>query len=214
MSFFGSVAHLWAKPYEWLGHEVSQGAKAVGGALKPTPGSTTSSWGSTPEAQQYYEQLLKGGNLGFSALTGDPNALAQFQNPYQQQVIDANNADWAHTNVQTQNQVNDAATQAGAFGGSRHGVAEGVALSNNNRAQQDQLAQLRSQGYNDAMSRAYQTANLGLSGGVGMGGWQKGTQQGGSNPLSGILGGATAGAPLGPWGVIGGGLLGGLLGGH
>jgi hypothetical protein len=61
------------------------------------------------------------------------------------------------------NTVNDAATQAGAFGGSRHGVAEGVALGQLGQGHEQQMAGLTSQGYNDAMGRAGQLANLGFN---------------------------------------------------
>jgi hypothetical protein len=104
------------------------------------------------------------GNLGFGALSGDPNAMAKLMNPYQQQVLDANNAQWQHTNAQTLNQVNDAATGANAFGGSRQGVAEGVALSNNNMAQQSQTAGLLQSGYNNAIGQASQLAGYGMQG--------------------------------------------------
>lgn len=68
--------------------------------------------------------------------------MQPLMNPYDQRVIDAKNANWQKTNLQTMNQVNDAATRAGAFGGSHHGVAEGVPLASNNQAQATQAARL------------------------------------------------------------------------
>jgi len=115
-------------------------------------------------AAAYGTAAQAAGNLGFGALSGDPRATGQLMNPYLSNVVDANNADWAHTNAATASQINDEATRAGAFGGSRHGVAEGVALSGNNLQQQNQLAQLRYQGYNDAMSRASALAGYGFQG--------------------------------------------------
>lgn len=88
---------------------------------------------------------------------------SQYMNPYQQQVIDANNAQWQRTNAQTMNQVADAATRAGAFGGSRAAIAQGTALAANNLAQQQQTANLLQQGYQDATGRALQAANLGMT---------------------------------------------------
>lgn len=150
-------------------------------------------------AGQYGQALQGGGNLGVGALSGDPAAIAKLMNPYQQQVIDANNAEWQHTNAQTMNQVNDAATQAGAFGGSRHGVAEGVALANNNRAQQSQTANLLSQGYGQAVNQAGQLAGYGLQGatlnsnlgfgGVGNGLWAQNALRGGFVMPTGTTGG-------------------------
>ena len=116
------------------------------------------------QAQGTFSGYQEGGNLGFKAMTGDADAEAKFQNPYNQQVINANDANWAKTNKQTINQVNDQANGAGAFGGSRQGVAEGVALANNNMAQQTQDANLLSQGYTQAESQANQAANLGFAG--------------------------------------------------
>jgi hypothetical protein len=83
-------------------------------------------------------------------------------NPYQSQVIDANNKNWQKINANTVNQTNDAATAAGAFGGSRHGVAEGVALSENNDKQAAQDAGLMQTGFESTMNRAGQAANLGF----------------------------------------------------
>lgn len=116
------------------------------------------------DAARYGTTAQTAGNLGFGALSGDPAAAAKLMNPYQQQVIDANNAAWQKTNLQTSNQVNDAATRTGAFGGSRHGVAEGVALANNNQAQAQQTAQLLQGGYRDAINQAGQLAGFGFQG--------------------------------------------------
>jgi hypothetical protein len=78
--------------------------------------------------------------------------------------MDASNAQWQKANLQTMNQVNNQATAAGAFGGSRQGVAEGVALANNNMNQQSQNANLLSPGYNQAQNQASQLAGYGMQG--------------------------------------------------
>ncbi len=115
-------------------------------------------------AAGYNTGLQNAGNLGVSALSGDQAATQQLMNPYQQQVIDANNAQWQHVNQQTQNQVNDRAMKAGAFGGSRQGVATGTALAANNLAQQGQTAGLLNSGYTDTMNRAQALASGGYAG--------------------------------------------------
>jgi hypothetical protein len=115
-------------------------------------------------AAGYGSAAQAAGNLGFGAMSGDPRAVGQLMNPYQQQVIDANNAAWQKTNLQTGNQVNDAAARAGAFGGSRHGVTAGVALANNNMAQAQQTAGLLQGGYRDAMQQASALAGYGFQG--------------------------------------------------
>lgn len=115
-------------------------------------------------AADYNTGLQKAGGLGLDALSGNTAATQQLMNPYQQQVIDANNAQWQHVNQQTQNQINDRATRAGAFGGSRQGVATGTALAANNQSQQGQTAGLLQGGFSDAMNRASQLASGGYAG--------------------------------------------------
>lgn len=133
-----------------------RGAGQAAGAAGPSP--------LLGGASDYYSGLMKGGNLGFGALSGDAASAQQLMNPYQNQVIDQNNAQWQKINAQTANQVDDAATRAGAFGGSRHGVAAGVALANNNQAQAGQTAGLLNQGYSDMQQRAASLAGLGFAG--------------------------------------------------
>ncbi len=115
-------------------------------------------------ATSYNTGLQNYGDVGTRALAGDQQAASQLMNPYQQQVIDANNAQWQHVNQQTQTQVDDRATRAGAFGGSRQAVATGTALAQNNAAQQQQTAGLLNTGYNNAMNQAQSLAGMGFAG--------------------------------------------------
>jgi hypothetical protein len=160
-------------------------------------------------AAQYGQGLQNAGATGAAALGGNQAAIGQLMNPYQQNVIDANAANWNKVNQQTMNAVNDRATLAGAFGGSRHGVATGVALGNNNAAQGAQTAALLQQGYGDTMNRAAQAAGLGLQGaGLNFGLGQAGVgspnayllqmlRQGYLGPSGGTSGGAQSGTNLG-----------------
>lgn len=116
----------------------------------------------TQQAASQFGQYAQMGNLGFGALSGDQGAAQHFMNPYQGQVVDALNQQFGKMRSDTMNSVNDAATQAGAFGGTRHGVAEGVALANLGQTQGQQMAGVLQQGYGDAMGRAGQLANLGF----------------------------------------------------
>lgn len=163
----------------------------------------------TPNVPQAYLNAYQGaGYQGLSALQGNPRAVQAMMNPYQQQVVDANNLQWQKTNQQTMNALDGQATQAGAFGGSRAAVAQGAALAGNNLAQQQQNAGLLYSGYNGAMDRAQQLAQDSLSAPYGSTTTQ--TQTPGKNVFSGILGGASAGSAFGPWGAgIGAGI--GLL---
>ncbi len=84
-----------------------------------------------------------------------PN-FRQFQNPYQQQVIDGTMQDMNRSREMALGQIGAQATQAGAFGGSRHGVAE----AETNRGFFDSVGStmggLRSDGFNTAMGFGFQ----------------------------------------------------------
>lgn len=126
-------------------------------------------------ATGYNSGLMGAGATGAAALGGDPNAIAHLMNPYNQQVIDAMRAQAGVTNQQGMNAVNDAATRAGAFGGSRQGVATGTMLAQNARDLNSNISGLLSSGYNNAMNQASTAANLGFAGAgananLGMGG--------------------------------------------
>jgi hypothetical protein len=109
-------------------------------------------------------------NLFNQAATG-PN-INQFMNPYTGMVTQNAMRD---LNQQRQMAVNDtgvAATRAGAFGGSRHGVAE--ALTNKGFAEQgaNMFGNLQQQGFNTALQAAQNQQNIqsGLAGqGFGFG---------------------------------------------
>lgn len=209
---------------------VWQAAQNVGSPMGPPPIEAT-------QANGLYGNALNQGNLGLNALGGNGAAVQGLMNPYLNDVVGATQADWQHTNAQTAAQLGSMATQAGAFGGSRYGVALGDALANNNLQEQNQLANLRYGGFNDVMQRAGQLAGFGFGGAQGTTGLinyldpryrqlaamqsgiasapggqtQTTTGKNGSDPLAGAIGGATVGAHFGPWGAaIGGGL--GLLG--
>lgn len=121
----------------------------------------------TPQAQPGGNIFSQSANLFGQAAAG-PN-IGQFMNPYTGMVTGQ-----ALQNLETQRQMqtNDigaAASRAGAFGGSRHGVAE--ALTNQGFAQQGAqlFGQLQQQGFNTALGAAQQQqqqqanlANLGF----------------------------------------------------
>lgn len=82
--------------------------------------------------------------------------LNQYQNPYQQQVIDNATDDLNRARQITQNDIGAQATAAGAFGGSRHALVE--AENNRNFADSvaDMAAQQRMAGFNNAQAMAQQ----------------------------------------------------------
>ena len=123
-----------------------------------------------------------GGLTGFQAPTaqaaqiGPVGSLAtanmqQYMNPYTEQVIQRGQQDIARQQEMGMNQLGAQATAAKAFGGSRHGVAEGVAAGEYGRMAGDFAAQQRQNAFQQAMGaaqydigqqqqRALQQANL------------------------------------------------------
>ena len=77
-----------------------------------------------------------------------------YMNPYTSEVIDRTMADMNRVNQMTQNNIDTSASAAGAFGGSRHGVAN--ALTNERFIDQagNMASGLRQAGYNTALSNA------------------------------------------------------------
>jgi hypothetical protein len=83
-------------------------------------------------------------------------SLSPYMNPYESQVVQQSLADLERSRQMQQNQVGAQATSAGAFGGSRHGIAE----AETNRAFAEQAARsasgLRQAGYTQAQQAAQQ----------------------------------------------------------
>jgi hypothetical protein len=113
-------------------------------------------------AYDLYNRAAGVGGIGIDALGGSPGAIDQLMNPYQTNVLDRMNAQYARMGQGLQTQLNQNATAQGAFGGSRAAVALGQGLGELGRAQGDANANLLYQGYGDAMSRAQYLTNLGL----------------------------------------------------
>lgn len=95
-----------------------------------------------------------------------PTSAAQIaaqMNPFTQQVIDRLDASAGAGRRQALNEVADRAGAAGAFGGSRHGVAEGVALGEFDRNRADQTAGLVHEGFREAADRALDENRFGYA---------------------------------------------------
>ena len=82
------------------------------------------------------------------------NNINQYMNPYTDSVVNALQGDYAKTAANRQNQIDSSAQAAGAFGGSRHGIASGVASAEGENDLNTMLAQLRASGYNTALGAA------------------------------------------------------------
>lgn len=114
----------------------------------------------------------------FNQASAGPN-IGQFMNPYTSEVIGRTGMDMARQAEMQRNTLGAQASKAGAFGGSRHGVAEGTMMGDFGRSFGDIAAQQRQQGFNTALNAAQNQQNIqsGLAGqGFGFG-QQIGQQQ-------------------------------------
>jgi len=96
------------------------------------------------QAAGAYNTALQGPNIG------------QFMNPYTSEVIGRTAADIGGAQQMAMNQLGSQATQAGAFGGSRQGVAEAQTNAGFIKQLADTAAQQRQQGFNTALGAAQQ----------------------------------------------------------
>jgi hypothetical protein len=109
-----------------------------------------------------FQQGMQAGQTGMGALAGNQQDIASLMNPYQQNVIGALGTEYDRARNQAALGSNDAATQAGAFGGDRHALMVGERQGALDRSQMSDTANLLHGGFNDAMGRAGQLANLGM----------------------------------------------------
>ena len=116
------------------------------------------------------QQAALAGTAGAGTVAGAN--LGQYMNPYTKNVLGGLAAETGRAMNIGANQIGTQATQAGAFGGSRHGVAQGTMMGELGRGYQQQAANLLQSGYTNAqamaqqdiqnrMNQAAQLANLG-----------------------------------------------------
>lgn len=96
------------------------------------------------QAAGAYNAALQGPNIG------------QFMNPFTQNVTNRTMADIGAAQQMGMNQLGAQATQAGAFGGSRHGVAEAQTNAGFIKQMADTSAGLNMQGFDRALGAAQQ----------------------------------------------------------
>ena len=119
-----------------------QMAKEGIGAYKPYMESAGAAMGSASQM------------IGGSAQAYDPNAVAQYMNPYQQQVTQNSLAEMNRQAAIQQQGVAGQAARAGAFGGSRFGVQQAELGRNLAQVQGQQILQDYSQNYSQAQQAA------------------------------------------------------------
>lgn len=166
----------------WLKDQIAGNLETIQGLQPYTP--TPSSEAIAPftnQMQGVLGQMGQMGQMGFDATqqglqglqgvagtqadqisAGQAN-LSPFQNPYQQQVVDQTMQDMDRARQMAIGRGEDAAIGAGAYGGSRHGIAD----AETNRAFADRAGamagQLNQQGFNTALQAAQQQQGMEMS---------------------------------------------------
>ena len=137
--------------------------------------------GGLQQAMQGTQQAMQG-----------PLNIGAYANPYTGAVIDRTQQDIARQQQMASNQLGAQATAANAFGGSRHGVAEGVMAGEYGRMSGDIAAQQNQANYAQALqaSMADRQARLGAAsqlGGLGQQAFQTGQTIQGQQQQQGLL---------------------------
>lgn len=91
-----------------------------------------------------------------NAMGYDGTDVSRWYNPFQQEVVDATGAYFDENLQQNLSQNNARATQSGAFGGSRHGVADAELMRTSGMDRAKLLADLKYQGYGQAQQAGFQ----------------------------------------------------------
>jgi len=125
--------------------------------------------GLDPQSQAYVDQMRQHARGGAGVALNTPgnfflgpdtrsiqDQIAPFLNPYMDQVIGGVRDEFDNLRGQAQVGVNQGATAAGAFGGSRQGVAQGTRLGEIDRAQTSQIGGLLSSGFQNALTQGLQ----------------------------------------------------------
>ena len=109
-------------------------------------------------ASNPYSQAAAAQQGALATYANPAAAAANMMNPYQQQVVDTTIRDVGTAAQMGLNQIGSQAQGIGAFGGSRQAIAEAEALKGFNQQALDKVGALNQQGYNQAMSNAFNRA--------------------------------------------------------
>ena len=151
----------------------SSGGKGGGSAAMARPAPTQGQYAPlTPQGNFNVNQAAAGGLQ--QAMQGTQRAMAgpnigQFMNPYTSMVTGQTLSDLERQRQMQQNQIGAQASSAGAYGGSRHGVAE--ALTNEAFARQgaQTFGNLQQQGFNTALGAAQAQQGVQMGGAAQLG---------------------------------------------
>tara|TARA_Y100001937_G_scaffold101071_1_gene138568 strand:+ start:8258 stop:8890 length:633 start_codon:yes stop_codon:yes gene_type:complete len=105
-----------------------------------------------------YQRASSANMQAFNTYSNPAAAAANMMNPYQQQVVDATIRDVGSAAQMGLNQIGAQAQSAGAYGGSRQGIAEAEALKGFNQQALDQVSRLNQQGYQQSINNAFNAA--------------------------------------------------------
>lgn len=147
----------------WLS---SAGRKLFGGGTQTTTNTTALD----PASQRYVDAMRQQAQAGSGVIMGGPGGgggswftgpqtqsigdqAAAFFNPYMSNVVDATRGEFDHLRGQAMLGANQQATQASAFGGSRHALMAGTRLGELDRAQASQIGGMLAGGYQNALSQ-------------------------------------------------------------
>tara|TARA_R100001509_G_scaffold92633_1_gene53553 strand:- start:2243 stop:3151 length:909 start_codon:yes stop_codon:yes gene_type:complete len=128
------------------------GVEPRGGGASPAPS------GGGMGLNNPYNQASMAQMGALSTYSNPAAAAANMMNPYNQQVVDATLRDVGNASQMAMNNLDAQAQQAGAFGGSRHGIAMAELGKGFNQQALDQVSRLRQQGYNQSMNDAFRAA--------------------------------------------------------
>lgn len=124
------------------------GASAGGNVYTQASQGLTGAMGAT--AQQAFQPMQTG------PMTVAGSNLNRYMNPYTSNVIGNLARDTGRAMQMGSNQLGAQASRAGAFGGSRHGIAQGQMMGDALRGFQSQAGQLRQAGFQNAQQMAQQ----------------------------------------------------------
>jgi hypothetical protein len=122
---------------------------AVGGSKSNSKSSSTTT---NPYAIQAFQGAQSSLPQQYQATTADQ--IKGYMNPFQSSVIDATLARSNQNQALALNDVRDAATRSGAFGGSRQGVAEALTRGQFDLNNQQTIAGLNAENYRQALQTA------------------------------------------------------------
>ena len=137
----------------------SGGKQEIIMAAGANPQQTVTTGGTNPYQQAAGAQTAAMNRVGQGMYQTAAPGMANYANPYENQVVQASLRDVGNAASQGLNQLDYQAEQANAFGGSRHGVAQAQTMQGFNQQALDQTSRLRAQGFNTALGASQNDMN-------------------------------------------------------